>query len=274
MHTLNCKGRLLVINEPIVMGIINVTPDSFYAGSRQSNLDGILACAEKMVREGATLLDIGGQSTRPGSDRLTADAELKRVIPVMEALKKAFPESFLSIDTYHAAVARESVNAGASMVNDISAGNFDETMLATVSSLKVPFVCMHLKGSALTMHQKTSYSDMVQEVLDYFINETEKCRLAGILDVILDPGIGFSKDRQSNFQLIKHLGIFQMLHKPVLLGVSRKSFIYKTLGNEPEDSLNGTTVLHTAGLLNGASILRTHDVKEAMEAIRLTRELL
>lgn len=274
MYTLNCKGRLLVIKEPIAMGIINVTPDSFYPGSRHLSIDGILTSAEKMVKDGATLLDIGGQSTRPGSDRLTAEDERLRVLPVIEALNNAFPETLLSIDTYHAAVAKDSVDAGASLVNDISAGSFDKAMLATVASLKVPFVCMHLKGNSQTMHQETQSPDMVQEVLDYFIRETEKCRLAGILDVILDPGIGFSKNRQANFELIKHLGLFTMLHKPLLLGVSRKSFIYKTLGNTPEASLNGTTVIHTAGLLNGASILRTHDVKEAMEAIRLTRELL
>lgn len=270
MYSLNCKGRLLVINEPIVMGILNVTPDSFYAGSRLADTDSVLILAAKMIGEGATILDIGGQSTRPGSSRLTDGEELDRVLPVIAALQHSFPDAYLSIDTYFSKVARAAVEAGAGLVNDISGGTFDEDMLTTVAQLKVPYVCMHLKGDATTMHVKTDYTDPVQEVLDYLIRQTDQCRRAGIHDTIIDPGIGFSKDISTNFQLLAQLDVFQILQKPLLLGVSRKSLIYKTLGTSPEASLNGTTVLQTAGLLKGAHILRTHDVKEAMEAIKLT----
>ena len=269
MFTLNCKGRLLVIDSPIVMGIINTTPDSFYSGSRKSTVDEALQTAEQMMKDGATILDIGGQSTRPGSEQMGTDEELKRVIPVIEAINKNFPQSFISIDTYHSSVAKYSVEAGASIVNDISGGLMDKNMLATVASLHVPFVCMHMKGTPENMQQNPVYENITREVLDFFIHQTEKCKIAGIHDVILDPGFGFGKTIEHNFTLLKELNIFKMLQKPLLLGISRKSTIYKTLNISAEESLNGTTVLNTIGLLNGANILRVHDIKEAIETIKL-----
>jgi dihydropteroate synthase len=274
MFTLNCKGKLLVIDRPVVMGIINTTPDSFYSNSRQQTVTAALQVAEKMIREGAVILDIGGQSTRPGSERITADEELKRILPVIEAIHQQFPETFISVDTFYAAVAREAVGSGASIVNDISGGDFDAAMFATVASLKVPYVCMHLKGSADTMHAKPHYGDVTIEVLDHFIQKIESCRDAGITDMIVDPGFGFSKNSDHNFMLLKNLEVFSILKKPLLLGISRKSTIYKTLGITAEESLNGTTVLNTVGLLKGASILRVHDVKEAAEAIKLISHIL
>lgn len=273
MYTLNCKGRLLTIAQPVVMGIINITPDSFYSGSRQLTVDSALQMAGQMLKEGATILDIGGQSTRPGSKQLTAEEEMERILPVIEAMRSRFPESFISVDTYFSAVARAAVETGADIINDISGGSFDANMLTTVAGLRVPYVCMHVKGTADTMHQTQTEIDMTREVLDYFIAKKQKCKEAGIVDLIIDPGFGFSKTIAQNFEILKNLEVFSMLEKPILLGVSRKSSIYKTLGITPEEALNGTTVLHTAGLLKGASILRVHDVKEAMEAVKLTQHL-
>ncbi len=272
MFTLNCKGRLLVIDEPVVMGIINVTPDSFYSGSRKPLVDDVLRLAEKMLSEGATLLDIGGQSTRPGSEDIGMEGELQRVIPAIEAINNRFPESFISIDTYYSKVAVEAVDSGASLVNDISSGTLDDRMIETVASLKVPYIAMHMKGTPKTMQQHAIYEDVTLEVLDYFIQKTEECRKAGINDVIVDPGFGFAKTIEQNFTLLKNLSIFKILQKPLLVGISRKATIYKTLGIKPEEALNGTTVLNTVSLLNGANILRVHDVREAVEAVRLLRK--
>ena len=269
MFTLNCKGRLLVIDRPLVMGIINVTPDSFWEGSRFQGVDAILQQAENVLEEGASILDLGAQSTRPKSARLDAEEEAERLTEPLRAVHRRFPEAILSADTYHASVAQRAVEAGASIINDISGGSFDKNMIATVASLGVPFVCMHVKGTADTMHQNPHYSDVTREVLDYFILKTAECRLAGIHDVIIDPGFGFSKTAAHNFELIKNLSVFHMLQKPLLAGISRKSTIYKTLSVTPAEALNGTTVLNTICLLNGASILRVHDVKEAMEAVKL-----
>jgi dihydropteroate synthase len=269
MFTLNCKGRLLVINEPIVVGIINVTPDSFYSGSRKPGIESVLPEADNMVSEGATILDIGGQSTRPGSEAIGAEAEMQRVIPAIEAVAIRYPDTYISIDTYHAKVAAEAVAAGASIVNDISSGDMDGEMIKTVASLRVPYIAMHMKGTPATMQQNPQYENVVREVLDYFIRKTEQCRLAGINDVIIDPGFGFGKTIQHNFTLLKNLRAFEMLQKPVLAGLSRKATIYKTLETSAEEALNGTTVLNTIALLNGANILRVHDVKEAMEAVKL-----
>ena len=269
MFTLNCKGRLLVIDQPLVMGIINVTPDSFWEGSRFEGVDAVLRQAETGLEEGASILDLGAHSTRPKSPRLDADEEAARLIEPLRAVHRRFPEAILSVDTYHASVAQKAVEAGASIVNDISGGSFDKDMIATVASLGVPFVCMHVKGTAETMHQNPHYNDVTREVLDYFILKTAECKLAGIHDVIIDPGFGFSKTAAHNFELIKNLSVFQMLQKPLLAGISRKSTIYKTLSVTPAEALNGTTVLNTICLLNGANILRVHDVKEAVEAVKL-----
>ena len=268
MYTLNCKGRLLVLDKPVVMGILNITPDSFYSGSRIKH-DEVLQKAGQMINEGATILDIGGQSTRPGSDRLSTDEELERVLPAIEAIKKEFPAAFLSIDTYQAKVAKETVSAGIDMVNDISAGELDEAMLSTVASLKVPFIAMHMQGTPDTMQQNPTYENITREVVDYFIQKTAACKAAGIVDLILDPGFGFGKTITHNFQLLKTMEALQIFHLPILAGLSRKSTIWKTLQVTPEEALNGTTVLNTIALSKGATILRVHDVKEAKEAITL-----
>lgn len=269
MFTLNCRGRLLTIEKPIIMGIINITPDSFYSASRASSVDAALEQAERMLSEGAAILDIGGQSTRPGSEQSGADEELDRIIPVIEALHKNFPATFLSVDTYFAKVAQLSVEAGAHMINDISGGTLDEAMLDTVAALKCPYICMHMRGNPQTMQQYASYENVTKEVLDFFIERIETCRKAGIHDVIIDPGLGFAKKYAHNFDLIKNLKAFRILEKPLLIGISRKSTIYKTLNITPEEALNGTTILNTISLMNGAHILRVHDVKEAREAVTL-----
>ena len=272
MYTLNCKGKLLVIDQPIVMGIINVTPDSFFSGSRLQDEKAIVEKAGQMLEAGAAILDIGGQSTRPGATMVGAEEEWNRVVPAIEAILTQFPNAVISIDTFHASVAEAAVNDGASIVNDISGGMFDAEMLPTVAGLRVPYICMHSKGTAETMHKAPHYDNLVREVLDFFIERTDACKKAGIKDVIIDPGFGFTKTTANNFQLLKQLSVFKMLDKPLLLGISRKSTIYKTLGITSDEALNGTTVLHTIGLLNGANILRVHDVKEAVEAIKLVDE--
>jgi dihydropteroate synthase len=269
LYTINCKGKLLALDRAKVMGIINVTPDSFYENSRFNGMDAILEEAAQMLQKGAAIIDIGGQSTRPGSESVGASAELDRVIPAIETIAKAFPDAIISVDTYHAAVAKAAVEAGAVMVNDISGGTIDATMLATVANLRVPYICMHIKGTPANMQQQAVYKNVTQEVLDFFIQRTEACRQAGINDVIIDPGFGFGKTIAHNFQLLRELSLFHMLQRPVLLGISRKSTIYKTLGITAAEALNGTTALHTIGLLNGAHILRVHDVKEAVETIQL-----
>jgi dihydropteroate synthase len=269
MFSLNCKGKLLLIEKPLVMGILNITDDSFYPESRVQNMEAIKNKATQMMNEGADIIDIGAQSTRPGSRRILAGEELEKLIPAIEMLTNLFPGIIISIDTYHAIVAKESVSAGATMVNDISAGEMDKNMLSTVASLEVPYICMHMKGVPETMQQQAYYNDVTKEVLDFFIKKTEECRLAGINDVIIDPGFGFGKSISQNLSLLKNLPVFKMLDKPILAGLSRKSTIYKTLQIPVEDSLNGTTVLHTIALQHGASILRVHDVKEAKEAITL-----
>lgn len=255
------------------MGILNINGDSFYAGSRAAGVEEALLRAEQMLQEGALMLDVGGQSTRPGSLRIDAAEEAGRVIPVVEALSKAFPQAFISVDTYHAAVARQAVAAGAGLVNDISAGLMDEGMLAAVAGLGVPFIAMHMQGRPETMQEQPVYADVLTEVFDFLAARAEACRLAGINDVVIDPGFGFGKTAAHNFRLLRHISAFGALGRPVLLGVSRKSMIWKTLGCTAEEALNGSTVLHTAGLLGGISILRVHDVKAAVEAVKLVRAL-
>jgi len=269
MFTLNCKGKLLVAESPLVMGIINITPDSFYEGYLDKTIENILQLAGGMLADGADILDIGGQSTRPGSKRIEEEEELKRVLPVIEAIKKKYPDSILSIDTYHSKVAKEAVCAGASIVNDISAGTMDKNMIGTVASLQVPYIAMHIQGTPETMQESPQYGDVVKEVLDFFIRKIDECKQGGIHDIIIDPGFGFGKTKEHNFQLLKSLRVFEMLGKPVLAGLSRKGTIYKTLNITAAEALNGTTCLNTIALLNGAALLRVHDVKEAKQAILL-----
>ncbi len=271
MFTLNCKGRLFVIDKPSVMGVINATPDSFYKNSRYTGTDAIVQQAEKMLNDGADILDIGGQSTRPGSEQVSPEEELKRVIAGIDAIHKKFPAAIISIDTYYSLVAKEAVAAGASIVNDISGGSMDELLIPLVASLHIPYVLMHIKGTPQTMQQSPQYEDVTREVLDFFIYKTNELRQAGIHDIIIDPGFGFGKTIAHNFELLRNLSAFKMLECPLLLGLSRKSTIYKTLGVTADEALNGTTVLNTIGLIGGADILRVHDVKEAKEAASLVK---
>ncbi len=273
MFTLNCKGKLITTEIPLVMGIINATPDSFYEGDLHKGMDGILALATKMIKDGADVLDIGGQSTRPGSSRISVKEEMERVIPVLEMIHTHFPTVILSIDTYQSQVAIAAVQAGATMVNDISAGKMDEAMIKTVADMgNIPYVCMHMKGTPETMQTETNYADITKEVLAYFIAKTHTCKNSGINDVIIDPGFGFAKNAAQNFALLKNLSVLTMLDKPILVGLSRKSTVYKTLGITAADALNGTTVLNSLAINNGANILRVHDVKEAKETITLLQQ--
>jgi len=253
------------------MGIINTTPDSFYAGSRLNNIDDILFCAEKMLQDGATILDIGGQSTRPNSDLINKEDELQRVIPFIEAIAQRFPEAIISVDTFYSKVARYAVAAGASIINDTSAGTIDDELLPAVAKLNVPYVLMHIKGTPQTMQQYAQYDHIVTDVFDMLNFKISQLHRQGITDIIADIGFGFAKNSGHNFQLLKHLNYFQQLNVPLLAGLSRKATIYKTLGTTAAGALNGTTVLNTIALLNGAHILRVHDVKEAVEAIKLLK---
>lgn len=273
MQTINCKGRLLSLEKPVVMGILNATPDSFYKGHSSLGMEGMLQMAAEMIHDGAAIIDIGGQSTRPSSEWLTSETELERIIPLIEKVHKAFPDTIISVDTFYSEVAEKAVKAGTSIVNDVSGGSLDPKMIATVAKLGVPYVCMHMRGTPQTMQQNTDYEDVAKEVLEYFINKTYECKTAGITDIIIDPGFGFAKTIEQNFELLKHLSIFKMLDRPILAGISRKSMIYKTLNISPEEALNGTTILNTYALTRGASILRVHDVKEAMQAIELCEKL-
>jgi dihydropteroate synthase len=267
MFTLNCKGSLLVIDKPLVMAIINTTPDSLY--SRHERIDEVLQQAEQMLDNGAAILDIGGQSTRPGSKKINTDEESRRVISPIEAVHKNFPGAIISVDTYYSKVAAEAIAAGASIVNDISAGSMDDEMVSTVASLQVPYVCMHMQGTPQNMQGNPQYENVTKEILDFFIHKVNALHKAGITDIIIDPGFGFGKNITHNFELLKNLSLFNMTDCPILLGVSRKSTIYKTLGITIDEALNGTTVLNTIGLMNGANILRVHDVKEAIQTIKL-----
>jgi dihydropteroate synthase len=274
MYTLNCKGRLLQLDEPKVMGIINVTPDSFFAGSRVMDVSAVLQQAQKMLYEGATFIDVGGLSTRPGSLPVEPSEEIQRVVPAINAIINAFPEAIISIDTYRSSVAKEAVSAGALIVNDVSAGNLDEAMLDTVAALGVPFIATHMKGNPENMQTLAHYEDVAREVLDYLILKIEACKKAGINDVIVDPGFGFAKTIEHNFELLQKLEVFKILERPLLFGISRKSTIYKTLDLTNNEALNGTTVLNTIALMKGATILRVHDVKEAVEAVKLYKNVM
>ena len=266
---LNCKGKLVLFNRPAVMGIINITPDSFYKGYLGSSMNAILNETEGMINAGADIIDIGGQSTRPCSTGISPEEEMSRVIPVIRQIHNKFPGALISIDTYYSVVASAAVEAGAMMVNDISAGLIDSEMLSTVAGLRVPYICMHMNGTPATMQLNTHYDDIITEMLDFFNQRIKECIEKGIIDIIIDPGFGFGKSVSDNFYLLKNLPLFKICGKPILAGISRKSTVYKTLNIQVEDALNGSTVLHTLALLNGASIIRVHDVKEAWEVVEL-----
>lgn len=273
MFTINCNGRLLLLDRPVVMGIINCTPDSFYKSGRTEQLEAAINKAAQMVEEGATIIDVGGQSTRPGSLPVSDGEEMKRVVPVIKEIRKRFPTVFISVDTYQSSVARMAAENGADLINDISGGTFDEKMLSTVADLRLPFFCMHIKGKPLDMQKDPVYENVCLEILDYFIERMAACKKAGITDIILDPGLGFGKAFAHNFEILKKLEVFRITGKPLLIGISRKGTIYKTLNISPEEALNGTTVLNTVALMNGANILRVHDVKQAMEAVKLCSKI-
>ncbi|WP_299397220.1 dihydropteroate synthase [uncultured Gelidibacter sp.] len=271
--TINCNGALIDLTIPKVMGILNLTPDSFYDGGVHKNETDILKQVEKMLDDGATFIDIGAYSSRPNAVHINEAEELQRLLPILKVLTTTFPDILISIDTFRSEVARQSVEAGACIINDISAGKMDDKMLETVEKLGVPYVMMHMKGTPQDMQQHVTYDHMVKDILFYFSERIAAARALGIADVIVDPGFGFSKTTAQNYELLKHLNTFKMLEKPVLVGFSRKSMIYKPLKTSPSEALNGTTVLNTIGLQQGASILRVHDVKEAMECIQLTQQL-
>lgn len=269
MFTLNCNGRLLTAPRPLVMGIINLTPDSFFEESRADGVDAVLRHTEQMLNDGADIIDIGAQSTRPGSTLLSAEEELSRLSAVIDVVTDRFPEAFFSVDTFYSRVAQVCVSAGACIINDVSGGQMDEAMISTAAQLRVPYVCMHMRGTPQSMQEFTEYDDVVKNVLDYFIIKMKECRDAGITDLILDPGFGFSKTIDQNFELLRRLSELTITELPIMAGLSRKSTVYKTLNISAGEALNGTTVLNTIALLNGASILRVHDVREARQAVEL-----
>jgi dihydropteroate synthase len=271
--TLNLKGELIDLSRPCVMGILNLTPDSFYGNSRINSVDQALERAENCLKEGAAFIDIGAYSSRPGADEVSTDEELNRIIPAVAAISRRFPEAKLSIDTFRAKVARESVEAGAHLVNDISGGELDEQMFETVASLKTPYILMHMKGSPQTMQQSPVYNNIGLDVVDYFENKINVLKQLGVNDIILDPGFGFAKTISHNYELLNRLQNLDIFGLPLLAGFSRKSMIYKFLGISPEEALNGTTVLNTIALQKGVSILRVHDVKAAMECISLVEKV-
>lgn len=267
--TINCKGNLIDLSHSKVMGILNITPDSFFDGGRYESDSQVLKRVEKIVSEGGTFIDIGGYSSRPGADFVTEENEISRLLPAIEIILKEFPEALISVDTFRSAVAKACVNQGAAIINDISGGWLDDRMLETVAELQVPYIAMHMRGTPATMQQFTHYDDLVKELLLYFSERIFAARQLGINDIIVDPGFGFSKTLAQNYELLHKLDAFQVLELPLLVGISRKSMIYKLLETKAEEALNGTTVLNTIALSKGAKILRVHDVKEAMEAVTI-----
>ena len=271
--TINIKGNLLNFSVPKIMGILNVTPDSFFDGGKYSTSDKILKQVEKMIKSGADIIDIGGYSSRPGAADISVDEELKRVIPIVELTRKQFPSALISIDTFRSKVAYESIISGGDIINDISAGNLDPKMFKTIASLKVPYILMHMKGNPRNMMENSNYSDLINEICKYFSEKIEKARVEGVNDLIIDPGFGFSKTTEQNYELLNNLDFLKQFQKPLLVGVSRKSMIYKILNSTHEKALNGTSILHTISILKGANILRTHDVKEAVECVKIIGQL-
>lgn len=268
--TINCKGQLIDLSVPKVMGILNITPDSFYDGGAHKNEKDILNHVESMLNEGATFIDVGAYSSRPHADHVDESNELKRILPIINSILKAFPKTLLSIDTFRSAVAKQCIDAGAALINDISAGKLDENMLPTIARLQVPYIMMHMRGTPQNMQEQTTYDNLVKDVLFYFSERIAAAKALGVIDMIIDPGFGFAKTLEQNYELLNKLELFDMIEKPLLIGVSRKSMIYKTLETSAQEALNGTSVLNTVALQKGASILRVHDVKEALECIKLT----
>jgi dihydropteroate synthase len=273
MSTINCKGTLINLLTPKVMGIVNVTPDSFFDGGKLTNSNEILFQVEKMLVDGATFIDLGGYSSKPGAEFVSEIEELNRVIPIVKLLVEKYPDILLSIDTFRSEVAKQAIENGAALINDISAGLLDENMLETVAKLQVPYIMMHMKGTPKTMQSFANYKDLLKEMNFYFSERIAKARSFGLNDIIIDPGFGFAKTLEQNYELLQNLELLQFHDLPILAGISRKSMIYKALKTSPENALNGTTFLHAFCLQKGANILRVHDVKEAVECVSLFRLL-
>ncbi len=271
--TINCNGKLIDLSSPKVMGILNCTPNSFFDGGKYNSDVALLNQVEKMLDEGATFIDIGGYSSKPNSEFVSEDEELKRVISIIQIVVNQFPEAIISIDTFRSNVAKQSVENGASIVNDISAGMLDKLMMETVAKLQVPYIMMHMKGNSNTMQTLAQYENIIKEMLFYFSERIALARSFGIIDLIIDAGFGFAKTTEQNFEVLNKLQLFQLLELPILTGISRKSMVYKTLETDIEDSLNGTTSLNTIALMKGSKILRVHDVKEAIECVKLFDKL-
>lgn len=273
-YTFNLSGKSLDLHEPVVMGILNITPDSFYDGGRFSTEESVIEQVQKMIDEGARIVDMGACSTRPGAKEIPVEEELNRLIPALTAVRKKFPDLIISVDTYRGEVVKRAVSAGADIVNDVSGGTMDNTMFDTIAALGVPYILMHMKGTPLDMQKNPTYADVVSEVLQYFTDKIERLKAAGVKQLIIDPGFGFGKTLAHNFELLKNLEKFKSFGCPVLVGMSRKSMVNLVLGVKAKDALNGTTSLNTMALLKGASILRVHDVKEAVESIKLVRQVM
>ncbi|RYC53387.1 dihydropteroate synthase [Flagellimonas olearia] len=271
--TINCKGELIDLTVPKVMGILNLTPDSFFDGGAYKDEASILNQVEYMLEHGATFIDMGAYSSRPGAEHVNEDEELKRMLPVIELILKKFPDTLISVDTFRSKVALESLERGAAIINDISAGNLDEEMFKTVAQHQVPYIMMHLKGTPQSMQKEATYTDLIKDLRHYFSEKVQEATSQKINDIIIDPGFGFAKTTEQNYTLLNHLDLFKTFDLPLLIGLSRKSMIYKVLDSNPKEALNGTTALHTIALLKGANILRAHDVKEAMECVKLVSAL-
>lgn len=267
--TINCKGNLIDLSIPKVMGVLNVTPDSFYDGGKYINDSMILNRVETILEQGATFIDLGAYSSRPGADQVTPQEEIKRSVPITKLILKHFPEALISVDTFRAEVARANVEQGASMINDISGGLLDPDMLSTVAELQVPYILMHMKGNPKNMQTQTQYNDLVKDLLYYFSERIAEARAKKINDIIIDPGFGFSKSLDQNYELMAKLDLFHILELPLFVGISRKSMIYNLLKTDPKNALNGTTSLNTLALSKGAHILRVHDVKQAVECVKI-----
>lgn len=271
--TINCKGVLVDVTAPKVMGILNCTPDSFYDGGRFKDERSILNQVELMLQTGASFIDVGAYSSKPGAEEVSQEIELKRIVPVMELILKNFPKAIVSIDTFRSKVAQECINTGAAIINDITSGLRDENMLNTVAQLKVPYIIMHMRGTSKTMQQKTNYKDLLEDILYFFSQRLAAAKSLGIVDLIIDPGFGFAKTLEQNYKLLQELQAFKVIEHPLLVGISRKSMIYKLLDTNPDGALNGTTALNMVALDRGARILRVHDVKEAIECVQLHQQL-
>ncbi|CAL2057300.1 dihydropteroate synthase [Tenacibaculum sp. 190524A05c] len=268
--TINCKGTLIDLSTPKVMGILNITPDSFYDGGKYKNEKDILTQVEKMLSEGATFIDIGAYSSRPGAAHISEQEELKRIVPIVELLITHFPEIIISIDTFRSKVAKETIASGAALINDISGGNMDDNMFTTVAELQVPYILMHMQGTPQNMQRNPNYKNITADLISFFAEKLFELHQLKVNDVIIDVGFGFGKTIEHNYELLKQLDLFKNLEAPILTGVSRKSMLYKLLDITPKEALNATTAANTIALLNGTQILRVHDVKEAVEAVRIT----